>query len=349
MTKTFGREYQHIEDLVYLNSQAYPAIVTKLAFIENHQVTYKWDGNPTIYWGKNNDGQFVMVNKNAWGKKMCTSPAMLKSFIMSTGKGESWREEFADGLIEIWDLMKRNFASTTNSGYFYGDILFYPRNPARIENNKIVFKPNKVEYRIDCDSPLGQRIKDAKVCVAVSKYHAGFGSTGTINVTSSCFKELAVIPPVTLDCAFEKMNLDQIRMEKIAVMHNAKQKEIEEFLEPKPGLSDLPNIIYTYVNHKSKTGTLDTLGDDFLEWLPYSKVSKQKQGKILALAECKPNTLPDIFYLVKEVMALKNQVIDFYDRNGVIEAYTNGVPGGEGYVLSREKIKLVPRHRWKPD
>lgn len=348
MTQTFGREFQHVEDLVYLESQSSPKAITSLVLIEGGTLSYKWDGNPTIYWGRNVVDEFVMVNKNAWGREMCTSPAMLKSFIMSTGKGEPWREEFADSLVEIWDIMEQN--TPLGQSYLYGDILFYPRNPARIENNKIVFKPNKVEYRIDCDSPLGQKIKDVKVCVAISKIYSSFGNkTGVFSKASKYSKDFAALPPVEIDCSFNNINLDHDHILDLVKFHSEKHKEIAEFLEPRTGLSDLPNIIYTYVNHKSKTGTLDTLGDDFIEWLPYSKVSTQKQGKILALAKSKPNTLPSIFYLVKEIMKVKNQIIDYYDRNGAIEAYTNGVPGGEGYVLSRRKLKLVPRHRWKPD
>ena len=46
----------------------------------------------------------------------------------------------------------------------------------------------------------------------------------------------------------------------------------------------------------------------------------------------------------------KNNIIDQLDNAGAdVTASTDGEKGGEGYVATRDKIKLVPRHRWKPN
>lgn len=354
MTRKFGREFQHLEDLLYLEPTGLSPY-TILSSINDQRITYKWDGNPTIYWGMNTDNKFVLVNKNAWGKKMCTSPGMLKSFIMSTGKGESWREEFADSLVEIWPDLEDSWKKTNSryngqwaQGYLYGDVLFYPRNPARIENNKVVFKPNKVEYRIDTDSPLGKNIKNSRVCIAVTKYYPSFGDAASISGTFYAFSgNVSTIPDVSVESNFQ---FDPDVIKNLQDLYVEYRPDILSFFhQTHQGLTDFPNIVYTYVNHKSKSGSLDTLGDDFIDWLPYSKTSVQKQAKILALHKSNDRALPKTFRLIKETMKLKDELIDHLDKQTYIEAYTGDKPGGEGYVLPRINVKLVPRHRWKPD
>jgi hypothetical protein len=50
-----GREYQHLEDLVFVKGSkgAVEAadILDKLG-TDSSDVAIKWDGNPTIYWGR---------------------------------------------------------------------------------------------------------------------------------------------------------------------------------------------------------------------------------------------------------------------------------------------------------
>ena len=62
-----GREYQHLEDLVFVKGSqggmAAADILEKLGS-DSGDVAIKWDGNPTIYWGREPDGQFVLVGKN---------------------------------------------------------------------------------------------------------------------------------------------------------------------------------------------------------------------------------------------------------------------------------------------
>jgi hypothetical protein len=48
-------------------------------------------------------------------------------------------------------------------------------------------------------------------------------------------------------------------------------------------------------------------------------------------------------------MKAKNEVIAELDKaEGDVVATTGGKPGGEGFVKTRDKVKLVPRDRWTP-
>jgi hypothetical protein len=129
-----GREYQHLEDLVFVKGSkgAVEAadILDKLG-TDSSDVAIKWDGNPTIYWGREPNGEFVLVGKNGWGRNKSTSADDLSRFIQNSGKGveeQPWRKDFGEEMAEVFELMK---AATPSSfrGYVYGDLLYSPRKP----------------------------------------------------------------------------------------------------------------------------------------------------------------------------------------------------------------------------
>jgi hypothetical protein len=144
------------------------------------------------------------------------------------------------------------------------------------------------------------------------------------------------------------VNADNLgNIEKVA---NSAQSNIKNFFTPQPGLSDLADIFYTYINQMSRAKKLEDLNvKSFSNWLQNSKVSANKQGKILNIAKTQEQVMKDIFYLVTELMKAKNEVIAELDAaEGDITATTGGKPGGEGYVKTKDKVKLVPRDRWTP-
>lgn len=340
-----GREFQHLEDLVFIEGSS--GAERALHVIKNlNEVSLKWDGNPTVYWGRNSVGDFVLVNKNAWGKTECTSPNMLEEFILTSGRGEHWRLAFAESLVRIWPLLE---AATPHwvRGYVYGDLLFYPNRPAEITNESVEFTPNKVTYKINTQTALGAKLAEAKVCIAAHKYYRNFGDAEGLFFQHGNVYESADVSIITQTKIKASTVVEQ---HKIADLQRIiAESDIDSFLEPTAGLSDLKNIIYTYVNQTSKAGQLDTLGESFFDWLTVSKVSSPKQARILALAENKPSALPSIFALVKGIMELKNNIIEQFDSVSEIQSHTLNESGGEGYIVFDENVKLVPRHRWIPD
>lgn len=126
---------------------------------------------------------------------------------------------------------------------------------------------------------------------------------------------------------------------------------IDNFLQPQAGLSDLKNIIYTYVNQTAKAKQLSQLSSQhFFNWLNSSKVSQPKQAKISDLNKQNNNALENIFILVKMIQEMKDDIIDQIDGEQGEIWDTNG----EGRVryadASKEfgNVKLVPRKRWTP-
>ena len=147
-----GREFNHLEDYVF--AEGSKGVERVLGYLKHmateatgRDYSLKWDGNPTVYWGREPDGQFVFVGKNNWDKAdqggFSTSPEELEQFIMSRGKGEPWRAQFASDLAACWHIFEAGTPEDFR-GYFYGDMLFHPGKPFDVEHQELVFTPNKV-------------------------------------------------------------------------------------------------------------------------------------------------------------------------------------------------------------
>lgn len=353
--KKVGREFNHLEDLVFTepNGGARAVEILKNIAQDAKDISVKWDGAPTVLWGREPDGQFRLVGKNNWGREegKSSSPEELKQFILSRGKGEDWREKFASDMAGLWPLFEAATPADFR-GYVYADILFHPGKPAQPQAGKLVFTPNQTTYTVDPSSEIGKLMAKAKVAVAAHFILENFGdqltsgdpvtdpgmfNSGTVFVTGQNY--VTHQPEVNAD------NLAQIEA---AVNKNSKR--IDQFLTPQAGLSDLQNIVYTYVNQRSKAKALDSLSSkDFFNWLSTSKVSAPKQKKISDLNSQQGDVLESLLYLVRELMKAKNEVIRELDQaEGDVVAHTNGQRGGEGYIKTADAVKLVPRDRWTP-
>lgn len=344
-----GREYQHLEDLVFVDGSAgalkAATILTRLGQ-DTGDVSIKWDGYPTLFWGREPDGTFVMTGKNGWGKNKSTSSGALADFIMNTGKGEDWRKDFASDMAGVFEVLERNTPADMR-GYVYGDLLYTPRKPVAKTQQGLQFTPNKVTYTVDPDSYLGKRIANSRVGVVVHTYHDAFGDkAGTpIKDTDSINSNDVVVLGQTYVTHTPKIDTSQV--EKIVTSARANASAIDNWLAPEKGLSNKAGILYTYVNQMVKQGKLDQLRNGFNDWLKTSKVSKGQQAKLMAMDSKGFDAIMD---LVIQIQSVKNNIIDQLDNAGAdVTASTGGQSGGEGYVATRDKIKLVPRHRWRPD
>ena len=350
--KKVGREFNHLEDLVFTEPKGALRAVEILKGLSSPEtkISIKWDGNPTVYWGRDEDGTFRMVGKNNWGREegKSSSPEELSQFIQSRGKGEEWRAKFAGDMAAMWPVFERATPKDFR-GYVYGDILFHPGKPYQGADGRMSFTPNQTTYSVQGNSEVGRRLSKAKIAVAAHKIFGYFGDKSGEDFDSpktfSGNPELTVFGQ-TYTSYRPAVNADNIAS--IAKVANKSQGKIDQFLSPVARLSDLQNIIYTYVNQRSREKQLDNIdSDDFLSWLKTSKVSPPKQQKIITHPQIE--VLGDLFFLVRELMKAKNEVIRELDQaEGDITASTGGKPGGEGYVSGKDSVKLVPRDRWTP-
>ena len=346
--KKVGREFNHLEDLVFTetNGANHAIQILKDLAKPESKISIKWDGNPTVYWGRDDDGTFRMVGKNNWGREegKSSSPEELKQFIMSRGKGEDWREKFAGDMAALWPIFEAGTPKDFR-GYVYGDILFHPGKPYESGNGKIMFTPNQTTYEVNATSNIGIRLGKAKIAVAAHKHLDYFGDkTGEDidNIEMLNGNPSLVVFGLTYVSHRPAVNADNLgRIVELA----KNQQAINTFLAPVAGMGYLQSELYTFVNTQSKAKQLDNLNAEAFK--QFLQKTPAKAQKIEAHNKAHPGVLDVLFELVREIMAAKNEVIAELDAaEGDISAHTGGKPGGEGYVAGGSK--LVPRDRWTP-
>jgi hypothetical protein len=354
-----GRDLNHLEDFIFLGSDtsapgkqaANEALAILNSYTEDaSKLSYKWDGNPTVYWGREPDGTFVFVGKNNWGRPegKSVSAEELHQFIMSRGKGEDWRQSFADNLAGMWSIFE-NATPADFRGYLYGDLLISPMKPAQLLDGRITFTPNQTVYSVDPRSRIGKHLSRAKVAVAAHAKYDSFGdkdgkpirNVEAFNATSDLWVTGQTY--VSHKGGVQIGGLQEIK----SLITGSGGAAMDRFLQPVAGLGYIADTIYSFVNTKSKAKQLDDINaNSYLEFLANQPT---KAKKIAEHAAKFPGGLETVFALVVRIMNAKNQVISQLDKHeGDIMAHTSGEPGGEGYVDLAKRAKLVPRHRWTP-
>jgi hypothetical protein len=293
-----------------------------------------------------------MVGKNNWGREegKSSSPEELKQFIMSRGKGEDWREKFAADMASLWPIFEAGTPKDFR-GYIYGDILFHPGNPYQSGNGNMAFTPNQTTYEVRATSSIGQRIGKAKIAVAAHKQLDYFGDKGGTDLSDvKMFNTTPALVVFGQTYVSHQPAVNADNLDVIEKLVNTSATAIDKMLAPAPGLSDLKTILYTFVNNQSKAKALDKIDSgSFFEWLQGSKVSPPKQAKIAEINKVNAGVMDTMFTLVRELMRAKDEIIAELDSaGGDITAHTGGKAGGEGYMSTKDAVKLVPRDRWTP-
>jgi hypothetical protein len=355
-----GRRYQHIEDLVFTNGSVgglHAAERLKQIATEGTNIELKWDGSPVLYWGRDNQGQFSMMPKNAWdyikrGKTQLdngVSTVMhtandVENFIINTGKPSPMRESFAKRVAGLWSYLKD--ASPTY-GYVEGSVLFDHIQRPLLENNEYNFTPNITSFHIPKDSQLGQRIAEAKVMVAVTGYYDTIGS-----VNESRFQDSATLS--TRDVIVQGTTFVEKTPTVSTLGIDLAERLIEEhaeiidnFLKPVSGMSKPGEILYKFFNQNLR---VPGVKHKFQEWAIANLSAKQAQ-KILS----QPG-LNTVLSIVETLTQEKMQVIEAISsvphnsiRQTKPEGYAQAHPGKEfKRDLPGQFIKMIDQANWSP-
>ncbi len=366
--KQLGRAFNHLEDLVFFQGTA--GTREALQHIKDigtpegsETIRMKWDGNPQIYWGRERQGgPLLLGGHNGWSRGAKTdSPEAVKDFIANksgspkTPEEKSERERFASEFAGLYSLFD---AATPKDfvGFVYADGLFLQK-PSIDKEGVYTFCPNPKSqtcYHVRAESELGKRISKAQVMVVGHAFFPDWGMPDSAQKPMSDFNQFNSNPNlIVLGPVFNKkpVKIDTGAVDKVEKYLTQHSQQIDNFLADMPGLADLKNIIYTYVNQTAKAKQLDNLSaNHFNDWLGKSKVSPGKQQKIQQKAQVNPNSLEAIFTLVKMIQNMKDEVID------QIEGEQGDIwdTQGEGRVRYADpnkqfgNVKLVPRKRWTP-
>ena len=343
---------QHAEDFVIFNgSKGAAHALESLKSLEqggHKNVTIKWDGSPAIIFGRNENGEFIFTDKSGFVKKggveRATSGDDLEQFLLNRGGGANRdkpdRIAFASNMKEAFSVYEKSVPRDFR-GYFKGDLLYYNTPP--VEENKYVFTPNIVTYRVDVNSDLGKRISQSKTGVVIHRQMDEEGNETAIQVEPESFfagNEVLVVPPVTVSKAPNVINDDIKGLQALVSKSSAGiDKLLDKNVLAELKLADFDKIMYLYMNQTN-------MQKDFFEWLKTSKVSVPKQKRLVDYIGKNKQAFEDLWKIVGATQAIKNDIINQFDSHDAdVTASIGNNAGGEGYVIANPKgdLKLVNR------
>ena len=357
-----GRPFQHIEDLVFMEGSAGAkrSIARLQDVARGVKLRYKWDGKPTVYWGREPDGQFVMSGSGGWRRSSdegrVTSAQQMAAYLMNTGKEDpEQRRRFATEFASLWPLFEAATPADWR-GYVYGDLL-YMRRPA-LQDGKYVFTPNKVTYSVPAQSQLGARIAKSTAAVVGHAFFPEFGTPDEQQQPLNDFSKFAGNPNlVVLGATYvEQMpNVDANKLKQLQQYVNANAAAIDAFTNDEQ-LAALKmsgfksDILYRFNNQMAAQGQLTDLTSKFNQWLSTSKTSEAMKQKIAQWIKNNQKGFVATFAVLENIRQIKDHIIQQSDVQGEIAQHTGDQPGGEGYVMYHPtgNVKFVPRHRWTP-
>ena len=364
---TVGRKYQHIEDLVFTNgSTGGLHAVERLQSMgtQGGTIELKWDGSPVMYWGKDEQGRFSMIPKNAWeylkrGKTEIApgvpaamySPEDIKSFILGTGKATPeqmpQREAYANEMMSLWPYFEK---VSPQKGYVEGGLLFYPSKPAQLNptTQEYDFTPNITAFHIPVASDLGKRIKNAKVMVAVTGFYDTLGSSEEGRFPNA--EQLSTPEVIVQGTTYvEKApGVEDAGLAKAEQFITANAAAIDGFLAPKPGLSKPGDILYKFYNQNLR---IPGVKDKFQEWVT-ANVSAGQAQKILADQKGLTAVLTAVDMLSKEKLQMINK-LSAGTHGGIRQTKPEGyVQAHPGTPFKRDLpgqfVKAIDQANWAP-
>lgn len=352
--KKMGRDLNHVEDLVifYGSEGAQEALdILRDLTSGQHDLSIKWDGKVALFYGRDENGEFGMGTKGNWAKNNpLRSPQAAYDYITTSGKGEDWRQTMGQDFIKIFPLLEAS-VPVDFRGFVTGDLLYSPTlSPKQKTRDGIAFTPNQVTYIANPSSEIGRRIDSTVMGIALHLRFDGWNSPNSAPISNDTVSQLNTQSVLALGQTYapHPPKLDDSVIRNLESQVARYGRVVDRVIEKRPGLSDIPNILYTFSNQMVRAGQPVNI-DSFNKWLPTSGVSTGKQAKIAAINEEIPNGFATALGLMGAMADAKNEIIDQLDSAQTdIRAITKGQPGGEGYVSLKHKVKLVPRHRWRP-
>lgn len=361
-----GRKYQHIEDLVFTNgSQGGLHAAERLRSMASKggSVEIKWDGSPVMYWGRDEQGRFSMIPKNAWeylkrGKSEVTpgiptvmySPDDIKKFVLGTGKvepgQEKQRQAFANSMAELWPYFEK---ASPPKGYVEGGILFSPEKPAQLNSKTMEydFTPNITSFHIHKDSDLGKRIAKAKLMVAVTGYYDGLGSSDEGRFPNA--EELSTPDVIVQGTTYVEQapGIDDSLVDKAEGFIQKNSQRIDQFLAPKPGLTKVGDILYKFYNQNLR---IEGTKQKFKAWAEQN-LSQSQAAKVI-----NDPGLETVLDAVELLSRAKTDLITKLSsgthagiRQTKPEGYVQAHPGGQFKSdLPGQFVKAIDQATWAP-
>lgn len=381
-----GRKYQHVEDLIFtgISSKGIPAGAeggkAAVRIIQGMASTgganeLKWDGSPVVYWGRDEDGTFRFIPKNAWeylkrGKTqagegvttLMSNPDDIKNFILGTGKPdptkEKQRQAYANQLADLWSYFEKISPET---GFLEGGLLFYPGKKPNGKTAQAVmspktgeyeFTPNITTFHIGKNSDLGKRIRGAKLMVAATGYYQSIGgeegrypdaeglSTPDVIVQGTTYVENAP-------------GVDSNLLDDASAYIDQNEQVINDFLQRRqPGPSGeeevinlFGDILYKFYNENLRVAGVKEKFKDWAEGaMAAKKIPKSRTTEIL--------NNPGLDAVLTAVEKLSAAKMDMHKRAsaGTHSGIRQTKPEGYVYIdpVTGQHVKAIDQATWAP-
>ena len=379
----YGRPFNHPEHLVFFKGSAgtlealnhFREIASEKTGATT--VRRKWDGNPQVYWGREQaGGPLILAGHNQWSRGVkAQSQHEVYDFIANqsgnakTPEEQKARDSFARNFSNLYPI----FDAATPAdfvGFVYADSLYGvdPSRPKRLDaatdeypDGIWTFCPNpnsKTCYHVNASSELGQRIGKAQVMVVG---HATFPSYGASDREQEPLDDfemfnstegLIVQGPIYTSAA-PAVDLEPVdNMVNYATEH---AEVIDNFMTSLPD-PDKNGIFYPFFNQMSNlhaTGKQDfntISGKTFVDWMTTKGVSAKKQQHIIDMIQAHPGGLDAILFLIKGIRNMKDSMDAAFKSQAKLDIWDSH---GEGHVRYAQKhhkyghIKIVPT-TWAP-
>jgi hypothetical protein len=379
----YGRAFNHPEHLVFFKGSAgtIEALNHFKEIAEEKEgatsIRRKWDGNPQVYWGREEKGgPLILAGHNQWSKGVkSTSPDSVYDFIANqsgnpkTPEEVKARQQFATNFSNLYPLFD---AATPKDfvGFVYADSLFgvdpaldkkFDKPTKEYPSGIWSFAPNpksKTTYHVDGASELGQRVAQAKVMVVGHATFPRFGAGDREQQPLDDFSMfnntpgLIVQGPIYTSAAPDIDTSSVDNMIEYVTEHGG---VIDNFLGSLPD-PDKNGILYPFFNQMSNlhaAGKQDfggINGSTFVNWMTQKGVSAKKQQHVINMIQEHPGGLDAIFFLIKGIRNMKDLVDAAIKQQPRTEIWDSD---GEGHVRYPQKqhkygpIKIVPT-TWAP-
>jgi hypothetical protein len=344
-----GVRIEHPEDLVF---DANPAAGLQRAITglvsaaqDPGSNTIKWDGRPAVIFGRKPTGEFVLTDKAGFLAKgydgLATSPEMIAQIMAQRG-GE--RGELVAMYQKLFPLLRRAVPQNFR-GYIQGDLLYSERPPQ--QDGNWVFTPNTVTYSVPVNSDLGKKIAASQAAVVI---HTSLDAPGG-TATPIRAAELQDSPGMLiLDPSLQnpgKLVLDTNLVKKVQGIIAQHGAGINRLFDPAElrnrKISDLPQLMKTYINSRVRSGSYDNLVQNFGNYV--QQKAPAKAPRIFEWATENKAAVAALFEAFLNISALKNDLVRQLDsQSQAVQASINGEPGHEGYV--GQGLKFVDRMRF---
>jgi hypothetical protein len=381
-----GRKYQHVEDLIFTGipkknippgaegGRAAVRIIQGMASTGGAN-EIKWDGSPVVYWGRDEDGTFRFIPKNAWeylkrGKTqagegvttLMSNADDVKNFILGTGKTEPGKEKqrqaYANQLADLWPYFEKISPET---GFLEGGLLFYPGRkpdgkPAQAilnpKTGEYEFSPNISGFHIGKNSDLGKRIKGAKLMVAATGYYQSIGGDEGRYLDAEGLSTPDVIVQGTTYVE-EAPGIDSNLLDDARAFIDDNEQAINDFLQrrqPGPtGEEEIINlfgdILYKFYNENLRIAGVKEKFKDWAEAaMAAKKVPKARTTEIL--------NHPGLDAVLTAVEKLSVAKMDMHRRASAGTHSGIRQTNPEGYVYQDPEtgqfVKAIDQANWAP-